>query len=171
MEIYTQLEDSLYESITKAFEVSGKSLEVTQSHDNGVEPLEDYVSINVLELTRQGQASKSGMAEFSAGIAKEYAVQSYEALVQLNFFGENSPNHASWFHSQYKGNTVIREWFLRNKLAPRTISSMRRAPQLRDSVWVKSFAMDIRVGWAVQTVQDVDWADFVTIRGNTIPLI
>lgn len=171
MDIYTKLEESLYEALTKSFEVSGKPLVVAFSHENGVEPTEDYVSVNVLDLVRQGQASKSGMAGFSAGVAKEYAVQSYESLVQLNFFGENSPDHATWLHSQFKGNTVIREGFLRNNLAPRTISNMRRAPQLRDSVWVKSFSMDIRVGWAVRTVQDVDWADVVTINGQSIPLI
>ena len=59
---------------------------------------------------------------------------------------------------------------MRNKLAPRTISNLRRAPQLRESVWVKSFAMDIRVGFAVRTIQDVDWADYITINGNGIPL-
>lgn len=171
MAIYTRLEDSLVSALSGAFVVAGTPLLVTLSHENGVEPTTDYLSVNILDMVKQGTASKSGMAEFIGGVATEYAVQSYETLVQLNFYGENSPDYASWFHSQFRANTVVREGFLRNNLAPRSVSNMRRAPQLREGVWVKSFAVDMRVGWAVQTVQDVDWADFVTIRGQTIPLI
>lgn len=170
MDIYTQIEDALQDSIRKAFITLGKPARVVISHEGGPEPTEDYVAINVLDMTQTGGASKSGMAEFTNNQAKEYAVRHYDSLVQLNFFGEGSGELAMLFHSQWKSNTPVREHFLRNKLAPRTISNMRRAPQLRDTVWVKSFAMDVRVGFAVRTIQDVDWADYVTINGNSIPL-
>ena len=168
MSIYEELEDSLYNAIEKTFQILGESIVITFSHQNGPEPKGNYVSINVLELTRR--ASNSGMAYFPTTRAEEYAVQGYNGLIQLNFYGTGAGKLSSLFHSQFMNNTPVRESFLRNNLAPRTISNLRRAPQLRDTVWVNSFAMDVRVGWAVRTIQDVDWADYVTVNGNTIPL-
>lgn len=170
MSIYEELEESLYNAIEKTFQILGESIVITFSHQNGLEPTDNYVSINVLELTREGRASKSGMAYFPATRAEEYAVQGYSGLIQLNFYGTGAGELSSLFHSQFMNNTPVRESFLRNNLAPRTISNLRRAPQLRDTVWVNAFAMDVRVGWAVRTIQDVDWADYVTVNGNTIPL-
>lgn len=170
MDIYTAIEEALQDSLRRAFIVLGKPTKVLISHEGGVEITEDYVSLNVLDMTQTGGASKSGMSAFANNQAKEYAVRHYDSLIQLNFFGEGSGELAMLLHSQWKSNTPVRELFLKNKLAPRTISSMRRAPQLRDTCWVKSFAMDIRVGFAVRTIQDVDWADYVTVNGNSIPL-
>lgn len=171
MDIFTVIEDSLQEAITNTFTTLGENVKVVISHEGGPEPIGSYVAINVLDMTSNGQASKSGMAEWQAGSAKEYAVKSYEALVQLSFVGSKSPELAMLFHSQWKANTVCREHFLRNNLAPRTISNLRRAPQLRETVWVKSFNLDIRVGFTVRTIQDVDWVDYVVVNGNTIPLV
>ena len=170
MGIYEQLEESLYTAIDKAFKTLGKTIIVTLSHENGIEPAGDYVSINVLELNREGRASKSGLASFAIGQTKEYAVQGYNGMVQLNFYGTGAGELATLFHSQFMNNTPIRENFLRNNLAPRSISNLRRAPQLRDTVWVNSFAMDMRVGWAVRTTQDVDWVDAVVVNDNLISL-
>lgn len=170
MSIYEQLEDSLYNAIEKTFAILNEQITITFSHQNGPEPKGNYVSINVLELTREGRASKSGMAYFPATRAEEYAVQGYNGLIQLSFYGTGAGELSSLFHSQFMNNTPVRESFLRNNLAPRSVSNLRRAPQLRDTVWVNSFAMDMRVGWAVRTIQDVDWADKVTVNGNTIPL-
>ena len=170
MSIYTKIEDSLYTAISKAFETLGKNVRVVLSHQNGPEPKGDYVSINVLSMEREGSASKSGMAAWENNQAKEYSVQAYDSLVQLNFFGDNAPDLATLFHSQWKSNTAVREHFLRNNLAPRIISGLRRAPQLRDTVWINSFAVDIRVGYAVRTIQDVDWVDRVVINDNNFPI-
>ena len=170
VDIYTAIEDALYNSLTDTFKTLGKNIEVIISHEGGTEPIKNYVAINVLDMTQTGGASKSGMTQFYNNQAKEYAVRHYDSLVQLSFFGSDSSEAAMLFHTQWKSNTVVREHFMRNKLAPRTISNLRRAPQLRESVWVKSFAMDIRVGFAVRTIQDVDWADYITINGNEIPL-
>lgn len=171
MDIFTAIEDSLQDAIDKTFTTLSKPTNVIISHEGGPEPKGSYVAINVLDITSQGQASKSGMAEWRTGSAKEYAVKSYEALVQLSFIGSEAPELAMLFHSQWKANTAIREHFLRNNLAPRTISNLRRAPQLRETVWVKSFNVDIRVGFTVRTIQDVDWVDYVVVNGNTIPLV
>ena len=171
MDIYGELEKSVITSLQKSFVLLNADCLAIVSNQNGPEPKTNYVSVSILNMTRQGSASKSGMSEFVKGKAKEYAAQSYETLVQLHFFGSNSANLSSLIHSQFKNNTAMREIYLRNNLAPRRVSDLRRNPQLRDNVWVNSFALDMSLGFTVRTVQDVDWADYVTVNGNTIPLI
>lgn len=171
-DIYEVIESTVIDSVSKSFEKLGQNIQVIGSHQNGAEPSGTYVVVNVLSAERQGRADRSGMAEFNSGRAKEYLTQSYETLVQLNFIGSIAGGVGTLFHSQYASNTPVREIFLRNNLAPRRISNLRRAPQLRDgNVWVNSFATDMSLGFTVMTVQDVDWADYITVNGSTIPLI
>ena len=171
MDIYTQLEDSVYNSIDELFTVLGKEVVVIHSHSNAPEPTSDYVAITVLGLQRQGYASKSGMTYFVNGQAREYATQPYEATVQLDFIGANTTDLAMLLHSQYRSNSAVREHFLRNKLAPRTVSDLRYSPQMRGSSWVKAFSLDMKLAWTVYTIQDVDWVDYVVVNDVTIPLL
>lgn len=170
MDIFETIENALQESITAMFTTLGKTVNVIISHENGVEPTGSYVVINVLDMTQQGQAGKSSLLLYEQNQGKETFVKTYEALVQLNFLGSESSELSALFHNNWRANTPCREHFLRNNLAPRTISNLRRAPQLRESVWIKSFACDVRVGFVLRTIQDVDWADRITVNGVEIPL-
>lgn len=150
----------------------GTACEVIVSHQNGPEPTRDYCMLNTLRIVRTGRAQGAGgPLEFIDNALKEYIVQNYEVVVQINFYGSKAAENAMDYYSQFSGNTVIREHYQRNNLATRRISDLRRSPQLRDTRWVNSFAFDMTLGFAVQTIQDVDWVDYVTVNGTTIPLI
>lgn len=171
-DIYEVIESTVIDSVFKSFEKLGENVEVIGSHQNGAEPSETYAVINVLNMQRQGLAGRSGMGEFVSGRVNEYISQPYETLVQITFIGSTSGGLGTLFHSQFSSNTPIREIFLRNNLAPRRVSDLRKTPQLRDAnKWVKSFTLDVSLGFTVFTVQDVDWADYITVNGKTIPLI
>lgn len=171
MDIYKEIERSVIKSLKDSFTILNANCEVIASHQNGPEPTKSYVTVTALNMIRQGFADKSGMAYFPSAQAREYSSQSYESLVQLNFYGNLSSEHSMLVHSQFRSNSAVREIYLRNNLAPRRISDLRRSPQLRDNVWVNSFSLDISLGFTVLTVQDVDWADYVTVNGIEIPLI
>lgn len=172
MNIYETFEKSLVKTMKEIFQELGTQCKVIVSHQNGPEPTVDYCMINTIRIVKTDRAQGPGGAlEFSGVSLKEYIVQHYEVVVQVNFFGDGAAENAMDYFSQYSGNTVIREFYQRNNLATRRISDLRRSPQLRDTRWVNSFAFDMTLGFAVQTIQDVDWADYVTVNGTTIPLI
>jgi hypothetical protein len=171
MDIYTTFEKSMVSVVDKVC----KELEIDcipiVSHQNGPEPTRNYVAINTLMMVAAGKADASP-GSYDSGKSKMFqeTVQNYEVHVQLTFFGAKSAENAMGYFSQYSGNTAVRETYLRNNLSPRRRSDLRRSPQLREGVWVNSFSFDLILGFAVKTVQEVDWADYVVINGQTITL-
>lgn len=142
------------------------------SHQNAPQPTKNYVSINPLRIISTGKADASNNVLFFENNATlQYMVQNYEVVVQLTFFGKASASNAMTYFSQFSGNTVIRELYTKNNLAVRRRTDLRRAPQLRENVWVDSYSFDITLGFAVRTAQEIDWADKITVNGETIPLI
>lgn len=174
MNIYTYLEDKFVLSLESVFEELGIDCVPIVANQNGVEPRKDYCAIKPLNITRIGRADHSAFANDIGpdGSPKfvEYHVTQYESTIQLLFVGNNSGNFSMEYFDQFSGNTVIREIYQRNAIAPRRLSQVRRNPQLRESKWIDSFAMDIVVGFAVKTVQDIEWADYITLNNKLIPL-
>lgn len=171
-DIYDKTEKALVRSLISIKSKMGLDLEVIVSEQNGVEPKKDYVSVSLLMLSKEGRSGKSGLAPFHSGQAKEYYTQNYKVKAQLKFVGKNSGSIASAIHNQWSSNSVMREFFLKNSLAPRDSSDLRRTPQLRGgNVWVQSFTFDMDLGFSVQTIQDIDWVDYITLNGETIPLV
>lgn len=170
MDIYKKLEDSLYDAIDQILKLLGKDCEIKFSNEKAVEPKKTYCVIDILSATGIGFAQTDGLLEVQPGGLKQYNVRQYEVNVQLKFIGRNAAEFSMDFWSQYRGNSRIKECYVRNKLAPRRISNIRRSPELRESAWVNGFTFDMTLGWAVQTEQEMDWADYITVNGNTIPL-
>ena len=169
--IYKTFEASMVKTVKEIFtELSVDCLPIV-SHQNAPEPRKDYVVNNPLRITPTGKADASnGILLFDNNQTTQYMVQQYEVVVQLSFFGAGAADNAMTYYSQYSGNTVVREIYTRNNLAVRRRTDFRRAPQLRDNVWVDSYAFDITLGFAVSTAQEIDWADYITVNGETIPL-
>lgn len=168
-DIYSDLEKAVVRSLRSTLAIYSLQADVIIAKQGAPEPKRSYITVEVIGLEQQGQASKSGMAGFQTQ-AKEYAAQSYKATVQLNFYGAASPTLSMMVHSQTKTSTKVREAYLRNNISPRTLSAVRVSPQLRDATWVRGYALDMTLGFTVRTVQDVDWADTVTINNSTYPL-
>lgn len=170
-DIYTDFERSMVKVIQGVSTKLGISIIPVVSHSSAPEPKQDYVVINTLRLIATGRAdSSNGPVTVTAGIAKQYMVQNYEVVVQLTFVGQSAGNNAMTFHSQYSGNTPVKEVFTKNNLAIRRRTDVRRAPQLRENVWVNSYAFDLTLGFAVVAAHEIDWADKITVNGELIPL-
>lgn len=170
-DIYTDFEKSMVKVIQGVNTKLGISCIPAVSHSSAPEPTQDYVSINTLRLIATGRAdSSNGPVTTTNGIAKQYMVQNYEVVVQLTFVGRNAGNNAMAYHSQYSGNIPVREVYARNNLSIRRRTDVRRAPQLRENVWVNAYSFDMTLGFAVVAAHEIDWADKITVNGQTIPL-
>lgn len=171
MDIYSKFEKSMVTVVSKVCTELEIDCIPIVSHQNGPEPTKSYVSINTLMISATGKADASqGAYDATAAQMYQHTVQNYEVHVQLTFFGAKSAENAMGYFSQYSGNIPVREIYLRNNLSPRRRSDLRRAPQLRDGEWVNSFSFDLILGFAVKTVQEVDWAEYVVINNETITL-
>ena len=170
-DIYTDFEKSMVKVIQGVNTKLGLQLIPVVSHSSAPEPTQDYVAINTLRLIATGHAdSSNGPVTINGGVATQYLVQNYEVVVQLTFVGKNAGNNAMTYHSQYSGNTPVREVFTKNNLAIRRRTDVRRSPQLRENVWVNAYAFDMTLGFAVRTAHEFDWADNFTVIGDLIPL-
>lgn len=171
LDIYTTFERSMVKTIKDVNTKIGISCIPIVSHQGAPEPTQDYVVINTLRLVATGRAdSSNGPVTVSGGFATQYMTQNYEVVVQLTFVGVNAGNNSTAFHSQYSGNTPVREIFTKNNLAVRRRTDVRRAPQLRENVWVNAYSFDLTLGFAVSSAHDIDWANTITVNGETIPL-
>lgn len=170
-DIYTDFERSMVKVIQGVSTKLGISIIPVVSHSSAPEPTQDYVVINTLRLIATGRAdSSNGPVTVTAGIAKQWNTQNYEVVVQLTFVGASSGNNAMTYHSQYYGNTPVKEIYTKNNLAVRRRTDVRRAPQLRENVWVNAYSFDLTLGFAVTTAHEIDWADKITVNGELIPL-
>lgn len=170
-DIYTDFERSMVRVIQGVNTKLGINCTPVVSHSSAPEPTQDYVVINTLRLIGTGRAdSSNGPVTITAGIAKQWNTQNYEVVVQLTFVGQSAGNNAMTFHSQYSGNTPVKEIYTKNNLAVRRRTDVRRAPQLRENVWVNAYSFDLTLGFAVTTAHEIDWADKITVNGELIPL-
>lgn len=170
-DIYTDFERSMVKVIQGVSTKLGITIIPVVSHSSAPEPTQDYVVINTLRLIGTGRAdSSNGPVTITAGIAKQWNTQNYEVVVQLTFVGASSGNNAMTYHSQYYGNTPVKEIYTKNNLAVRRRTDVRRAPQLRENVWVNAYSFDLTLGFAVTTAHEIDWADKITVNGELIPL-
>ena len=170
-DIYTDFERSMVKVIQGVNTKLGVNCIPVVSHGNAPEPKQDYVVINTLRLVGTGRAdSSNGPVTISSNIAKQWNTQAYEVVVQLTFVGSSAGNNAMTYHSQYYGNTPVKEVFQKNNLSIRRRTDVRRAPQLRENVWVNAYSFDMTLGFAVTTAHEIDWADKITVNGELIPL-
>lgn len=170
-DIYTDFEKSMIKVIQGVNAKLNIDCIPAVSHSGAPEPKRNYVSINTLRMVATGRAEASaGPVTVTNGIAVQWTVQNYEVVVQLTFIGNNAGNNAMTYHSQYSGNSPVREVYTRNNLAVRRRTDVRRAPQLRENVWVNAYSFDVTLGFAVRAAQEIDWADKITVNGELIPL-
>lgn len=170
-DIYEEFEKSMVKVIQGVNTKLGINCIPVVSHSSAPEPTQDYVVINTQRLIGTGRAdSSNGPVTITAGIAKQWNTQNYEVVVQLTFVGASSGNNAMTYHSQYYGNTPVKEIYTKNNLAVRRRTDVRRAPQLRENVWVNAYSFDLTLGFAVTTAHEIDWADKITVNGELIPL-
>lgn len=129
------------------------------SHNNGTEPAESYVVVNVLQIEQVGKGYTSTLVNE----LDELTIQAnYNAYVQFSFIGSQSGEMSQSF-TQRLNNVLVREELFKYGLGLRTKTNIRRAPQKRDTKWVEYHNMDVVFTYAVNTQQVVDVVEAVVI--------
>lgn len=140
------------------------------SHNNGTEPAESYVVVNILNIEQQGHHSTSTLATEDEELIFQVA---YEVMCQFSFVGSLSGDMSQSFTQNINNNPLTRLELQRNNLGFMRKSQIRRAPQKRDTKWVEYHNMDVTFSYVVTTNQLVDVVEGVVIADETseIPVI
>lgn len=172
MSIYSDMRNAVRLGTLEALSQSGyTTTPVIYSHQNGSEPAESYVVIQVVSLNQVGHSQHDTLTDESTPERKISYKSFYEGVVQFTFAGSEAPSIAHDFLNSIPGNVVIREAYQKNNLAPMRKSTLRRAPQKRDTQWVEFFNVDVTFSYAVITTQTIDWVEHITIDINSGEII
>jgi hypothetical protein len=139
------------------------------SHNNGTEPAESYVVVNVLSIEQQGHHSTSTLLNETTETQTIQA--SYEVFVQFSFVGSLSGDMSQSFTQRINNNCFVFEELGRNKLGVMRKSQIRRAPQKRDTQWVEYHNMDAYFSYTVVTTQEIDLIEAVIVENQTEPSV
>lgn len=160
------IDEALYDSLHHVFMDMGIDAEIVFSNDNGLEPKNTYCVIQVLNRERFGRQDSSTF--LTRDTSEMFWTDHYTILVQLSFLGKNASNLAWAIDEVIPSSTKYREEFQRNTLGFMNKSSLRRAPQPRETRWVDGYNLDLTFSFAIQYRQEMDWVEFITINGEKI---
>lgn len=130
------------------------------SHESGSEPAESYVVINILNIEQQGHHSTSSQlrSNFETNVRVVYEVQ-----VQFSFIGSLSGDMSQAFVQRLNNNPLSLQAWTKNNLGFMRKSSIRRAPQKRDTKWVEYQNLDATFNYIVNTTEVSDWVESVIV--------
>lgn len=164
MSIYSSVRNAVRLGTVEALNQSGyTNVPVIYSHQNGAEPSAAYVVIQIVSLAQIGSSQEDTLTDESSPERKITYKSYYEGTIQFTFAGSAAPDMAHEFLNAIPGNIVVRESYQRNNLAPIRKSTLRRAPQKRDTGWVEFINLDVTFSYAVKTTQTVDWVEHITL--------
>jgi hypothetical protein len=130
------------------------------SHNNGTEPAESYVVINILNIEQQGHHSTSAQTRTDYKLDVRVV---YEVMVQFSFVGSLSGDMSQSFTQRINNVPVSREALTKNNLAFMRKSQIRRAPQKRDTKWVEYHNLDVTFNYIVNTSEISDWVESIIV--------
>lgn len=136
-------------------------MQINYSHSNGTEPVDSYVSINILDIQQIGHHSTPALTRANE-VLDIRAV--YEVMVQFSFFGSLAGDAAHSFTQRINNNPLVFEELSKQKLGILRKTTLRRNPQKRDTKWVEAFNMDITFSYIVNTPQLVDVVEIVVLQ-------
>lgn len=162
MSIYSSMRTAVRIGTEEALIQSGfPTIPVIYSHQNGSEPATSYVVIQIVSLMQKGRTEESTLVDESTPEKNITFKNHYEGTIQFSFAGSNAPDMATEFLNTIPNNVVVREAYQKNNLAPIRKSTLRRAPQKRDTKWVEFFNLDVTFSYAIYTNQTIDWVEHV----------
>lgn len=130
------------------------------SHGNGSEPAESYGVYNILSIEQQGHSTTSTLTREDETLDYSGA---FEVMVQFSFLGSQAGEIVHVFTQRINSSPWVLEEQNRNKLGFMRKSSVRRAPQKRDTQWIEAFNVDVTFLYIVNTNELVDVIESVVI--------
>lgn len=166
MAAYTELQSALYKTISFMFPTS----DVIWMYGGGTEPTNPYVGMYILNIDQIGREQVSSLASETAPDSDSFflnIIANYEAQVQFTFKGSTAGDLAHDFAQRFNS-PVYRERMNENNLGKMRTSSIRNAPQLRDTKYVQTFIQDVTFSYAYKTQQSVDYIkQVILVNQNT----
>jgi len=166
--IYPALKTAIRNGTYKALEEffpDKSSAPIIFSHNNGPEPTTNYVVINIVDIISPGRGSSSGR------VGSDYELKTvgyYEVRVQFSFCGSDSADMAHTFNHRISNSQLVLDEFRLNKLGYMRKSSMRRAPQKRETEWVEYQNIDVTFSYSVISIDVVDIIESVVIEDASL---
>lgn len=145
--------DEYYDNLTTA--------PIIFSHNNGSEPAESYVVINIVDLSPIGRQTTSSLTDSEEQLT---IISNYEVRAQFTFAGSLSGDMAHSFEQRIGSNPLVHQEARRNKLGFMRKSSIRRAPQKRETKWIEFQNLDVTFSYAVVTQQAIDVIEAVILQ-------
>lgn len=161
MAAYTELRDALYNVVSGIFPANT----VIWMYGGGTEPANPYVGLHILSMDQVGREQTSSYAMETAQGSDVYYINilaNYEALIQVTFKGSTAGDLAHDFN-QKLNSPVYWELMSENNLSKMRMTSIRNAPQLRDTKYVQTFNQDVTFAYAYNTTQEIDVIEQVLI--------
>jgi hypothetical protein len=165
MSIYTDVRtasrNSIIQSLISYFPtVADQDAGIIFSHLSGAEPSIPYVVINILSIEQQGHHSTSTLTS----TAKQLSVAAfYEVMVQYSFSGSTAGSMAHDFSHKVSNSPIVFQEQETSKLAFMRKSTVRRAPQKRDTTWIENFNIDVTYNYVANEMQTIDWVDGIVV--------
>lgn len=161
MAAYSELKSALYKTVTTMFPTT----QVIWMYSGGTEPSSPYIGLHILNMDQIGREEISSYAEETAEGSDFYRLNvkaTYEAFIQVSFRGSTAGDLAHEFN-QSLNNPLSWEAMYRNNLSKMRQSSVRNAPQLRETKYVQAFNQDVTFAYAYNTEQLIDVIEQVII--------
>lgn len=167
---YEVIEASLYDSVREVLDNLGyQKVPVVYANQNVLEPSKTYCVINILDFVQNGYRDEGTF--ISQDPSQEDpnvldTISHYSIPTQFSFIGESAGNVSHDFRHNTINNRKAYESFMKRNFGLLQRSSLRKAPQLRETEWVAGFNMDISFSFAIHTRQSYDWVEFININGE-----
>lgn len=163
MDIYTNLEDSLWEATNAFMEAQGLDTKVIVSHESGQEVEGNYVVLQVITLNDVGSAWKSTNLNDrgSTGVSEIHSF--YEALIGFRFYGDTVGGSAIKFDAMVKNSEQTRWLYQLEGLSALNKTSLRRVPVLKEKKWHNAFSMDVNFTFSLLTEEEAHWIEKVNV--------
>lgn len=161
MAAYTELQSALYKTVSYMF----PNNETLWMYDGGTEPSNPYIGLHILDMDQIGREQVSSLASETALNSDSFFLNitvNYEAQVQITFKGSTAGDLAHEF-SQKINNPIYLERMRENNLGRMRMSSIRNAPQLRDTKYIPTFIQTVTFSFAYRSQQSVDYIKQVKI--------
>lgn len=161
MAAYSELKSALYNTISRM--VPGT--QVIWMYGEGTEPSSPYIGLHILSMDQIGREEVGTYANETTEGSDVYTVSvkaTYEAFVQVAFRGSTAGDLAHDFN-QSLNNPLSWLKMSENNLSKMRQSSIRNAPQLRDTKYVQAFNQDVTFAYAYNNDQEIDVIEQVII--------
>lgn len=168
MSIYFQIRKAVQKSIEYANFLYPETF-VILSHQNGEEPLDTYIAVDIDSVEEVGKAIISTLTNEN----NEILIQAtYEIDVNLNFVGKLSGEMSHDMLLHLKHNPLVKEKLQSEKVDVVRTSKVTRIPQPRNGKWVEYHNMSVTFRYGaihkqlVGVIEQVDLVSTVVV-GDT----